>query len=117
MVENPENGWSVEDAFIWCQNGMFYALIKDFQGYFTKAGKDTIALLESVNGLEWFPAENSLAAKRVIAWEDGEIQKVHRLERPQLWLVDGKPSVLLCACRPDEDSETFNVQIPLNNTG
>ncbi|WJH33564.1 glycoside hydrolase family protein [Paenibacillus sp. CC-CFT747] len=39
IMVNPEEGWSVEDPFIWVQDGRFYALVKDFQGYFTKRGK------------------------------------------------------------------------------
>jgi hypothetical protein len=37
-----------------------------------------------------------------------------KLERPQLLLENGKPSVLFCAAAPTGDiNKSFNVQIPL----
>jgi len=72
-----------------------------------------MALFRSGDGIGWAPASSPLALPREIRWEDGEVQKVDNLERPQLWLDDGKPAVLFCACRPQRDGDTFNVHIPL----
>lgn len=114
IMINPENDWSVEDPFIWYQDSSFWALVKDFHGYFTGIGDMSTALFRSEDGLSWSPAETPLAFKREIHWEDGEIQKVGRLERPQLWLDNGKPSVLFCAVSEDEDMQVcYNVHIPL----
>ena len=113
IMVNPEHDWSVEDAFIWYENGKFYSLAKDFQGYFTKAGKGHVALFCSDDGLDWKPDENYLAFKRELEFEN-EVVKLHRMERPQIYLEDGKPKVLLCACMPDEVAEdTFNISIPI----
>lgn len=114
IMVNPEEDWSVEDPFIWWQDNQFYALVKDFQGYFTMKGKNTVALFESKDGINWGPAKHPFAFDREIFWEDGTIQKVARLERPQLWLKDGKPAVLFCAAVEDilKDA-SFNVHIPL----
>lgn len=114
VIENPESGWSVEDAFVWYQNDRFYALIKDFQGFFTKSGRDTLAMFESKDGLNWKMAENPLAHDRNIQWEDGKTQKMLRLERPQILLENGSPIALFCACMPDIGSGTYNVHIPLH---
>jgi len=116
IMVNPEEGWSVEDPYIWYQEFRFYALVKDFQGYFTKRGKSTVALFESPEGIHWEPAENPFAFDRSIQWEDGEVQKFVCLERPQLWLKDGIPAVLFCAAAVDESKTiSFNVHIPLND--
>lgn len=111
----PEANWSVEDPYIWYQNNRFYALAKDFHGYFTKAGENTMALLRSEDGLHWQADERyPLACRRQIEWEDGSTTRLDRMERPQLWIdCDGVPKVFLCACMKDiKTSDCFNVQIP-----
>lgn len=111
IMKNPENDWSVEDPFIWYDDGRYLALVKDFQGYFTGLNTTSVALFESQDAIEWKPAENPLAFTRRIVWEDGEIQQVHHLERPQLYFEDNKPKALLCACSPtDKRDDTFNIR-------
>lgn len=113
VMVNPEHHYSVEDAFIWHENGHFYVLAKDFQGYFTKAGKGSVALFISDNGLEWKTDENPLAFIPELHFDDYRMP-LFRMERPQIYIEDGKPIALLCACMPNESAdETFNVSIPL----
>jgi len=113
VMVNPENEWSVEDAFIWCENGKFYALAKDFQGYFTKTERGDIALFCSDDAFDWKIAEHPLALKKELVFED-RVMKLFRMERPQIYIEDGKPKVLLCACMPTEKADkTFNVCIPI----
>jgi len=117
IMVNPEEGWSVEDPFIWYQGDRFYALVKDFQGYFTKRGKHTVALFEAKDGINWVSSEYSFAFDKEFMWEDGTIQKLDALERPQLFIEDGIPKVLCCAAAIEEDKfreNSFNVQIPLS---
>ena len=114
IMQNPNDPWSVEDPFIWWENGQYYALVKDFHGYFTKTGDCSVALFESLGGLDWAPSEAPLAFERVLVFADGHRQKVALLERPQLYFENGKPVALLCACATDAAySDTFNVRIPL----
>ncbi len=114
IMINPANEWSVEDPYIWVQNDRFYALVKDFQGYFTGRGKATIALFESIDGMHWEASLNPFAFKREICWEDGTVEPVEALERPQLWLDNGVPAVLFCAVAADAERDcSFNVHIPL----
>ncbi|MEK4237130.1 glycoside hydrolase family protein [Paenibacillus sp. FSL H7-0714] len=114
IMVNPDNDWSVEDPFIWSQGDRFYALVKDFQGYFTKTGVSSVALFESMNGTDWEPAEHPLAFLRQIVWEDGVVQPVEALERPQLLFENGHPAVLYCAAAVNPNREVaFNVAIPL----
>lgn len=114
IMVNPENDWSVEDPYIWYQDDRYYSLVKDFQGYFTKKGKGTVALFESLDGIDWYPAENPFAFGLEIKWEDGIVEKFQRLERPQLFIENGKPAVLFCAATKDPSGlDSFNVHIPL----
>lgn len=114
IMQNPENDWSVEDPFIWYGDGKYYALVKDFQGYFTKSDVHSTALFESDNGMDWFPGDNPFAFDIHFTWSDGEKEDLAWLERPQLYIENGQPKVLLCAAAVDnEKQDSFNVQIPL----
>lgn len=114
IMVNPVDDWSVEDPFIWCQEGIFYALAKDFQGYFTGGRKHTVALFESEDGFDWQPADKPFAFDKEIYWEDGSVTEVGYLERPQILMKDGKPAYLICAGSWDsEKEEDFSIRIPL----
>lgn len=114
LFVNPETPWSVEDPYVWYENGRYYALAKDFQGYFTGTGEMSTALFTSENGLDWEPdLEHPLAYENVLHLEDGD-RRVRFLERPQLYFENGKPAVLLCACMMRQgDDTTYNIRIPL----
>ncbi|MGG1517732.1 glycoside hydrolase family protein [Paenibacillus oryzisoli] len=113
-VTNPTHDWAVEDPCIWWQEDRFYALMKDFQGYFTGAGRGSVALFASRDGFDWQPAPHALAFELAIPWANGSTQSVLRLERPQVWRdADGQPRVLLCAVLEQHGSRAYNVQIPL----
>jgi len=104
-----------EDPYIWHQDGQYWAIVKDFNGYFTGAGK-SLALFESPDGFDWKPARHPLVSRTEIIWEGGERQQLAALERPQLWMKDGRPAVLFCAADDTSDSgHSFNVQIPLRH--
>lgn len=119
ILINPENPWSVEDPFVWYEGDRYYAIAKDFQGYFTKAGANSVALFESLDAKEWRPAEQPLAFRTELHWEDGTVQPLQNMERPQMWLDQaGKPRVLCCACSRMDDperTESFNVQIAIGD--
>jgi hypothetical protein len=114
---NPEHEWSVEDAFIWYENDRFYALAKDFQGYFTQAGKKHTALFQSFNGFDWELSDPPIGYLRGITMQDGEVLRLANMERPQIYVEDGKPIALLCACMTEDDyverTHSFNVRLPL----
>jgi predicted GH43/DUF377 family glycosyl hydrolase len=118
IMVNPENEWSVEDAFIWFENGQFYSLAKDFHGYFTGAGQRHVALFESVNGYDWKLSDTPIGYLRGVTFEDGERLDLHYMERPQIYVEDGKPFALLCACMLESDykelSRSFNIRLPLD---
>jgi hypothetical protein len=102
-----------EDPSIWRGEDRYYAIVKDMGGYFTSAGK-SLVLFESLDGIDSKLSANALVSTLEIPWKDRETQKVHRLERPQLYLEEGKPAVLFCAVAPDgKQQHTFNVHLPL----
>jgi hypothetical protein len=106
--------FAAEDPFIWAQGDRYWAIVKDQKGYFTDAGR-SLALFESQNGLEWVLAPQPLVSRTEVRWADGKTQSLDALERPQLWLNDGRPAVLFCACAFNSYRDrSFNVHIPLN---
>jgi hypothetical protein len=111
---------SGEDPYVWYHNthGKFYAVLKDFTGKITE-GKPGLAILESLDGIEWTKPDNSFFMKKQVILNSGDTIKVSNLERPQL-LIDknGDPQVLYSACSlgsvgKKTDGSTFNVHIPL----
>lgn len=51
-------------------------------------------------------------------WEGRGLQRLHRLERPQLFVVNGVPSALFCAVDETPAREfSYNVHIPLRREG
>ena len=103
--------FAAEDPFIWSQNGSYWAIVKDMGGHFTQAGR-SLALFSSRDGFDWQLARHPLVAPTTILWEDGTIESLEALERPQLAFRAGLPIALLCAAQTLR-GDTFNVQIPL----
>ncbi len=99
-----------EDPYIWAQDGKLWAIVKDMRGSFTGA-PNAMALFESNDGLAWALASEPLVSVPEFTQMGAGVRKLKRLERPQLWLEDGKPAVLFCAAMDGND--TFNAHIPL----
>lgn len=101
-----------EDPFVWHQDGRYFAIVKDMQGNFTKAGT-SLALFESADGLDWKAAGQPLVSKLSLRWEDGTVEPVKKLERPQLYLEHGRPKVLFVAVLGQAGDLSYNVAIPI----
>jgi hypothetical protein len=112
----PGVDFPAEDPFIWYSQAAqrYYAVVKDNNGHFTKAGK-SLALWESGDGLDWKLSKHALVSRTEFKLPDGTTKTVNSLERPQLLFgPDGEPIALLAAV--DEDSKrdhSYNVQIPI----
>lgn len=108
------NRFPTEDPFIWHQAGKYYAVLKDMNGAFSPAGASLIQF-ESADGRAWAPSKPVLVSKKSIRWRDGTVEKVDRLERPQVWLKDGRPAMLFLAVK--KGNHSYNVHIPLATPG
>ena len=113
IFTRPGERFVAEDPFIWHRADRYWAVVKDNHGSFTGKGY-SLALFESHDGFDWKPAAHPLVTTPEITWADGRKQKLHALERPQVYLENGVPVALFCAAadRPDRDG-SFNIQIPL----
>ncbi len=106
--------FAAEDPYIWSEGGKLWAVVKDNAGHFSGKGKSTVLFRSDDGGLKWVLADHPLVATTEIAWEGGRKQKLHSLERPQLFFENGRPAVLMYAADEDAKREhSFNVRIPL----
>lgn len=102
-----------EDPFVWTQDGRLFAILKDQGQYYTDETR-ALVLFESDDGIEWKLAEQPVVTGRKILWEDGSEVEYDRLERPQVYVEDGKPTVLFAAVKPKKDEDdSYNIHIPL----
>ena len=104
-----------EDPFIWYQKGKYRAIVKDMHGAFTNAGR-ALVQFDSEDGFDWKLSDQPLVSTLEINWSNGNKQIVDHLERPQLYIENGKPIALLCAADTIDAKNvihSFNVQIPI----
>lgn len=102
-----------EDPFIWRGHDRYWAIVKDFLGHFTHAGP-SLALFESPDGITWRPAKHPLVSTLQLKLTDGTTTPLEKLERPQLLLDNGEPSILFCAAAPaGQLDESFLAILPL----
>ena len=102
-----------EDPCMFTLGGKVYTIIKDQGGYFVKQKGRSLVLFEADGKGGWKLAPHALITGTSITHESGEVQPLAYLERPQLYIEDGRPIALLAAAATLDMKETFNVQIPL----
>ena len=120
IFTSADSPFPAEDPYIWCQEGAYYAIVKDMHGSFTDAGR-SLALFCSSDGLDWKPVKQPLVSIPEIHWKDGSLMKLQHLERPQLLIENGEPVMLFLAADTlskdlgeyAENGHSFNVHIPL----
>ncbi len=102
-----------EDPYIWQRNGHYWAILNNHGAFASR--KVPLVLFHSRNGIDWKLAEHPIVSRLRIRWKNGKVQKLHSLERPQIWFDErGKPAALFLAATEDRKSHSFNVHIPLN---
>jgi hypothetical protein len=114
----PGVDFPAEDPFAWYDwaRSRYYAVVKDNDGHFTKAGK-SLALWESRDGFDWKLSAAPLVSRTEVTWTDGRKERLNSLERPQLLFdASGKPIALLAAVdESQERTHSFNLRIPLKH--
>lgn len=105
-----------EDPYIWYQDGKYRAIVKKIDH--PKEGGRVFSLVQydSKDGFDWRPSRFHFISDRTLRWEDGRVQQFTHLERPQVYIENGKPIALLCAADTLDEKgvrQSFNIQIPL----
>lgn len=121
VFEVPGDPFPAEDPYIWYQEGQYWAVVKRIKRELDPGNGQShrvfsLNLYESQDGIHWQAAKNHHVSDRFLHWEDGTVQQLVHLERPQLYIEDGIPKVLLCAADIRDENNVrraFNVQIPV----
>jgi predicted GH43/DUF377 family glycosyl hydrolase len=114
-VREGANDWMVaEDPYIWHQDNIFFAIVRDVIGKFT-GDAGALALLVSRNGKQWDPAKYPKVIGSRFVWEDGT-KSIGQLERPCLLRENCIPRFLYGAYGLDKSrNSSCNVAVPLKN--
>ncbi len=93
-----------EDASLWYDEagGRFYAIFH---------AHDHIGLITSTDGLNWEKAEHYEVMRKFLLTSEGGRITPDRMERPFVFVEDGKPKVLSLAVKEGDDS--YSVFVPL----
>jgi hypothetical protein len=97
ILARDETGDHLEDPFVWLgPDGLLHMAAKDMAGgYCGERGAGVLAT--SQDGVSWSLAEQPLAYRRKIVFEDGAEITPAYLERPQMLVEEGKPKALFLA--------------------
>lgn len=101
-----------EDPFVWYGRDRYWAILNNHGAF---AGEDVpLVLFQSKDGIRWELADNPVVSRLRIDWANGESQRLHSLERPQIWFDEaGQPAILFAAATEDRKTHSFNVHIPI----
>ena len=105
----------IDDHVEWYQDDRYFAIVKDHDAPFLTAHGRSLLLMESRDGFAWKLSPHPLVKDFRITWDDGTTQEFERLEMPKLYVVDGRPRMLLLAAKlaRDPSSSSFLLAIPL----
>lgn len=113
LFTDGKANFPAEDPCLFTLSGKVYAVIKDQNGHFVAKKGRSLVLFEEDGRGGWKPAEHPFVTGTELRRVSGEIERLEYLERPQIYIEDGKPVALLCAAGPLGMKDSFNVQIPL----
>ena len=118
----PGDPFPAEDPFIWHQDDKYRAIVKHIEKRTDPQTQKlqrifSLVQFESEDGFDWIPSQYHEVNQRVITWADGTVQQLDHLERPQVYIENGRPLALLCAADVYDENNVrhaFNVQIPIS---
>lgn len=105
--------FAAEDPFVWCQQGKLFCMVKDMGRHFS-GHERALVLFSSDDGIHWALEKDPVVVTRTINQTDGLHAEYDRLERPQLFFENGRPTVLHLAVKPAPDSdESYSIHLPV----
>ncbi|WP_208021448.1 glycoside hydrolase family protein [Flavicella sediminum] len=109
----------VEDPHLWSDDLGYHMIAKDQRGFIT-GGKGDGLLAHSKNGIDWVIDKYPKAYTKFVKWNNGKTIKQGQLERPFVFVENGKPTHLFFATMDGpggfaNGSTTWNMVIPLKD--
>lgn len=107
----------IEDPHLWSDNTGFHMIAKDQRGLLTGGHGDGV-LAHSKDGINWVIDKNPKAYTKTIKWDNGKTIKQGQLERPFVFVEDGKPTHIFFATMDGpggfvNGTKTWNMVVPL----
>ena len=123
VMSEAQLGVVTEDPCVWRGADRYWCIMRlngtavrqDTGTYrFSREGK-SLVLFESFDGLDWSPAKHAHIVDLNMKWEGEKKLQPICIERPQIYLENGKPAVLICASteKPKNVDGSFDIFIPL----
>ncbi|WP_430933442.1 glycoside hydrolase family protein [Saccharicrinis sp. 156] len=108
----------VEDPHLWSDDEGYHMIAKDMSGKIGGSHHGGI-LAHSKDGIDWVLDKSPLAYTREVTWSNGKTIKQGQLERPFVFVEDGKPTHIFFAAMDGpggfgNGTKTWNIVIPLN---
>lgn len=115
-IQWNEENTAYEDATVWLEDGIYHMLFKDMSDKLTGEFHGG-CYATSENGVDW--SFSGKGYSRTLNWDDGTTTVQGSLERPQVFLDNGKPIRLLCATADgpggfSRGENTWTQILPLN---
>ncbi|MHA7944797.1 glycoside hydrolase family protein [Formosa sp. 3Alg 14/1] len=112
-----EHFGEIEDPHVWSDATGFHMVAKDQRGAITGEAGDGL-LAHSKDGIEWVVDKNPKAYTKTVTWDNGKTVKQGQLERPFVFVEDGKPTHIFFATMDgpggfSNGTKTWNMVIPI----
>jgi hypothetical protein len=120
--DNQDAQMVAEDPYIWYDKhaDLYFAIVRDVIGQFTGEDSGGLALMQSIDAINWKPTKFPKVLPAILHWADGTTYNAHinHVERPFLYFdKTGRPALLFGAMGIDRNGihreHSFNVRIPL----
>lgn len=122
-VMSPEEfGFASEDPCVWTGADRYWAIIRldgsveqvDGVTRFVKRNR-SLVLFQSFDGFTWTPAKHPRITDLDVPWADGKARPLIAIERPQIYIEDGRPVAVLFATTMTKGNTdgSMAVRIPL----
>ena len=122
--DNPDARMVAEDPFIWYDKGLdkYYAIVRDVIRQYTGKESGGLALMESVDALDWYPVAHPKVLPPKLKFNNGSVYDTREfggIERPFLYLNEkGIPLLLFGSFGVNNNGvhreHSFNAAIPFN---
>lgn len=105
-----------DDNYLWFQDGLFRAIVKDYGGHFQSAAKEALVLFTSRNAMDWeLVASDPVLTTFHLTIGNERKGPFDRLEQPQLVFDPEGRAVALCLSVHEKEGDelAYTVQVPL----
>lgn len=114
---SKEKFGEIEDPHLWSDDDGYHMIAKDMTGAINKSHHGGV-LAHSEDGINWVLDKDPLAYTRTVTWDNGQTIEQGQLERPFVFVENGKPTHIFFAAMDGpggfgNGTKTWNMVISL----